>query len=105
MNLIRLCIERPIAVIAAMIMVVMFGIVALQNIPIQLTPDVNRPVISVTTVWPGAAPAEVETLLGDPTKAREQLGWVPEVDFDGLVDLMVDADMERYDRLKAAHLL
>ncbi len=60
MNLIRLCIERPIAVIAAMIMVVLFGLVALQNIPIQLTPDVNRPVISVTTVWPGAAPAEIE---------------------------------------------
>ncbi len=60
MNLIRVCIERPIAVIAAMIMVVMFGLVALQNIPIQLTPDVNRPVISVSTIWPGAAPAEVE---------------------------------------------
>ena len=60
MNLIRACIERPIAVVAAMIMVVLFGLVALQNIPIQLTPDVNRPVISVTTVWPGAAPAEIE---------------------------------------------
>ena len=60
MNLIRLAIERPIAVIAAVLMVVMFGLVALQSIPIQLSPDVNRPVISVTTIWPGAAPAEVE---------------------------------------------
>ncbi len=41
-------------------MVVMFGGVALQSIPIQLTPDVNRPVITVTTNWAGAAPAEVE---------------------------------------------
>ena len=60
MNLIRLAIERPIAVIAAVLMVVMFGLVALQSIPIQLSPDVNRPVITVTTIWPGAAPAEVE---------------------------------------------
>ena len=60
MNLIRLAIERPIAVIAVVLMVVMFGLVALQTIPIQLSPDVNRPVITITTSWPGAAPAEVE---------------------------------------------
>ncbi len=60
MNLIRTSIQRPIAVIAAVLMVVMFGLVALQTIPIQLAPDVNRPVITITTTWPGAAPAEVE---------------------------------------------
>jgi GDPmannose 4,6-dehydratase len=38
-------------------------------------------------------PAEVEYLVGDCSKAREQLGWVPEVDFKGLVEMMVDADM------------
>ena len=60
MNIIRLSIERPIAVISAVLMTVMFGWVALQTIPIQLTPDVNRPVITVGTAWGGAAPAEVE---------------------------------------------
>ena len=60
MRLIRTAIERPSAVIAVVLMVVMFGIVALQTIPIQLAPDVNRPVISISTSWPGAAPAEVE---------------------------------------------
>jgi HAE1 family hydrophobic/amphiphilic exporter-1 len=60
MNLIRTAIDRPIAVVAAVLMVVMFGLVALENIPIQLAPDVNRPVITVETTWPGAAPAEIE---------------------------------------------
>ena len=60
MNIIRLSIERPIAVISAVLMTVMFGWVALQTIPIQLTPDVNRPVITVATSWAGAAPAEIE---------------------------------------------
>ncbi|MDJ0609273.1 MAG: efflux RND transporter permease subunit [Kiloniellales bacterium] len=60
MNIIKIAIERPVAVIAAVLMVVMFGLVALQTIPIQLAPDVNRPVITVTTTWPGAAPAEIE---------------------------------------------
>ena len=39
-------------------------------------------------------PAEVDLLIADPSKAREVLGWEPTVDFDGLVKLMVDADME-----------
>ncbi len=60
MNLIKTAIERPIAVIAAVLMVVMFGLVALQTIPIQLAPDINSPVITITTEWGGAAPAEVE---------------------------------------------
>lgn len=38
-------------------------------------------------------PAEVDLLIGDPTKAKEQLGWQPTVTFEGLVKLMVDADL------------
>jgi GDPmannose 4,6-dehydratase len=40
-------------------------------------------------------PAEVDHLLGDSSKARRVLGWKPEVDFDGLVAMMVDADLAR----------
>ena len=60
MDLIRYAIDRPVAVIAAVLMVVMFGVLALQTIPIQLTPDVRQPVLDISTNWPGAAPAEVE---------------------------------------------
>jgi GDPmannose 4,6-dehydratase len=38
-------------------------------------------------------PAEVEHLLGDPSKARADLGWKPTVDFKQLVEMMVDADL------------
>jgi len=41
-------------------------------------------------------PAEVDHLLADASKARRVLGWKPEVDFDRLVEIMVDADLERY---------
>ncbi|HEY7171057.1 MAG TPA: GDP-mannose 4,6-dehydratase [Vicinamibacterales bacterium] len=40
-------------------------------------------------------PAEVDHLLGDSSKARKQLGWAPRVDFKQLVEMMVDADLER----------
>jgi GDPmannose 4,6-dehydratase len=39
--------------------------------------------------------AELHGVLGDATKARERLGWTPTVDFEGLVRLLVDADLER----------
>ena len=39
-------------------------------------------------------PAEVDHLRGDATRARAQLGWAPKVDFQGLVEMMVDADLE-----------
>jgi len=40
-------------------------------------------------------PAEVDLLLGDPTKARKRLGWKPEVNFKDLIKMMVDADLEK----------
>ena len=40
-------------------------------------------------------PAEVDLLVGSPEKARKKLGWVPEVSFEKLVQMMVDADLER----------
>ena len=40
-------------------------------------------------------PAEVDLLVGDASKARNALGWQPSVDFKGLVEMMVDADVER----------
>jgi GDPmannose 4,6-dehydratase len=39
-------------------------------------------------------PAEVDLLLGDPSKARRELGWEPRTSFKELVGMMVDADME-----------
>ncbi len=60
MDPIRIAIDRPVAVVAAVLMAVMFGVLALTSIPIQLTPDVRKPVIQINTFWPGAAPAEVE---------------------------------------------
>ncbi|MEW5924197.1 MAG: GDP-mannose 4,6-dehydratase, partial [Candidatus Zixiibacteriota bacterium] len=40
-------------------------------------------------------PAEVDRLLGNASKAKKELGWEPEVSFEQLVKMMVDADLER----------
>jgi GDPmannose 4,6-dehydratase len=47
-------------------------------------------------------PAEVEHLLGDPGKARRELGWEPQVTFKQLVEMMVDADLARLSASRGA---
>jgi len=44
-------------------------------------------------------PAEVDLLIGDASRARAELGWVPKVGFEGLITMMVDADLERHSRV------
>ncbi len=48
-------------------------------------------------------PAEVDLLLGDPTKAKTKLGWEPKVDFNALVNMMVDEDLAQAERDKRAN--
>jgi HAE1 family hydrophobic/amphiphilic exporter-1 len=57
---IRFSIENPVKVAVGVILVLLFGIISLTAIPIQLTPDVDRPVVTVRTEWPGRSPEEVE---------------------------------------------
>lgn len=45
-------------------------------------------------------PAEVDILLGDPSKAKEKLGWVAETSLEDMICEMVDADMERIEKIK-----
>ncbi|MBU1194241.1 MAG: efflux RND transporter permease subunit [Proteobacteria bacterium] len=60
MDIIRFFISKPVTVAVGVIMVVMFGLIGLQKLPVQLTPDVETPMITVSTVWYGATPYEIE---------------------------------------------
>lgn len=60
MNILQFVIHRPVTVLVGVILVILFGTLAAFALPVQLTPDVAVPRITVTTIWPGAAPQEVE---------------------------------------------
>ncbi|MYC71028.1 MAG: efflux RND transporter permease subunit [Gemmatimonadetes bacterium] len=60
MRLVDTAIKRPVSVIVGVLFVALFGLISLFRIPVQLTPDVDRPLVTVSTVWPGASPEEVE---------------------------------------------
>ena len=58
MGVIGFAIRNPITVAVGAILIALFGIVSLEFVPIQLTPDVARPQATVMTFWPGASPFE-----------------------------------------------
>ncbi|SDT83776.1 efflux RND transporter permease subunit [Desulfobacula phenolica] len=60
MNIISFFIHKPVTVAVGVIMTVMFGLIGLQRLPVQLTPDVETPLITVNTTWHGATPYEIE---------------------------------------------
>ena len=60
MDPIRFSIEKPVTVIVGVILVVLFGVIGLLRMPYQLSPSVEEPEITVTTLWPGATPYEIE---------------------------------------------
>ncbi len=60
MDIIKNCLKRPIIIYSVIILILFSGLLALFKIPIQLTPDVRKPVIEITTNWQGGSPSEVE---------------------------------------------
>ncbi len=65
MKLVDVAIKKPVTVTVGVILLVLFGLISLFRIPIQLTPNVDMPQISVTTQWRGASPLEVEREIID----------------------------------------
>ena len=57
MNLIASFVHNPIKVVVGVLLLVLFGTIALWQMPMQLTPEVEIPTITVTTRWPGASPS------------------------------------------------
>jgi HAE1 family hydrophobic/amphiphilic exporter-1 len=66
MSLAELSIKRPIFVTCIVLSMLVIGWASFKSLSVDLFPDVNFPVITVTTRYPGAGPAEIETLISKP---------------------------------------
>lgn len=77
MFLIRLSVKRPFAMIMFILALVIFGIIAFFNIPVDLMPEIESPYVSVQTNYTGAGPQEIETFVIKPIE--EQLSIINNV--------------------------
>lgn len=60
MHLIEAIVKNPVKVIVGILLLALFGYVAIKRMPMQLTPEVQIPTVTIETRWPGASPQEVE---------------------------------------------
>ncbi len=88
MNIIRFFIHKPVTVAVGVIMTVLFGLIGFQKLPVQLTPDVETPLITVNTAWYGATPYEIEKEIierqGKVLKGLQGLTEMESSSFNGL---------------------
>ncbi|MDW3096097.1 MAG: efflux RND transporter permease subunit [Gammaproteobacteria bacterium] len=80
----KLALSNPTAGLVTALLIVLFGYLSLRALPIQLTPEVERPEITITTDWRGAAPEEVEAEIIEPQE--DQLRGLP-----GMTELLSEA--------------
>jgi multidrug efflux pump subunit AcrB len=66
MNLTRTALKNPAAIVVIVALVMVFGLMSVFKLPIQLTPDIEQPQINISTGWPSAAPAEMESVIIEP---------------------------------------
>jgi len=66
MNLTRAALKNPASIVVLAVLILLFGVISLLKLPIQITPDIEQPQISVFTGWRSAAPQEVEAVIIEP---------------------------------------
>jgi multidrug efflux pump subunit AcrB len=71
----KLAIERPVILTVAVLILTLFGILAIFNVPVQMIPDLDARVVTVSTQWPGASPQDVEKEIL--VEQEKYLGRIP----------------------------
>ena len=66
MNLTKLALGNPVAAFVAVLLALLFGAISLGRLPVQLTPEIEKPVISIQTTWRAASPKEIEAEIIEP---------------------------------------
>lgn len=83
-GLLRVAVERPVTVTVTALLVILFGALSVADLPIQLTPDVSVPTLTIRTRWHGASPTEIEAEILE--RQEDALKDVP-----GLIEMRSEA--------------
>jgi HAE1 family hydrophobic/amphiphilic exporter-1 len=97
MQLVEQSIRKPVSVAVGVLLIALFGVIGIYRIPIQLTPTVDRPRITVETTWRGASPQEVESEIvdeqEDQLKSLERLVTMTSESQDGRGNVILEFEV------------
>lgn len=115
MKLIDVSLKRPVSVIVGVLLALIFGAIAISKVPIQLKPTIDKPIITITTTYTGAAPQEIEEQITIPieeqVKSVENLRKMTSSSVEGSsrisleFDWGIDKDLASIDILKKVNLV
>src|SRR5690606_11728893 len=95
----RICVERPVLASVLMLVIVVLGVIGYRGLGVDQFPNVDIPVVVVTTTLPGAAPEEVESDVTDKIEAAvNQVSGVDElnsVSSEGVSQVVIRFDLEK----------
>ena len=97
MNLIALAVRRPVLVWVFFIMITVLGLFSIGRLPVNLVPQVNIPVVTISTVYPGAGPEQIETKvtkqIEDAVSTTNHLKHVYSISMEGVSIVMAEFTM------------
>src|ERR671922_2396424 len=99
MTLSELCIRRPIFATMVNLVVLLFGLIGLSRLPVRELPDIDPPIVSVTTVYPGANAQVVETEVTE--RLEEQINNIEGIKTlrsesrEGVSNITIEFDLSR----------
>ena len=95
--MIEFFVRRPVTTMMFVLTFVVMGLVSFTNLAIEFTPNIDFPIVSISTVYPGATPQEVETLIVD--KVEDQVAELSEITrivsyaYEGLAQVIVEFNL------------
>ena len=96
MKIINYSINKFITIISIFLLLFIFGVISLMNVPIQLVPTVEKPEISISTTWAGASPEEIEREIiirqEDKLKSLEGLETMESISIEGRGTITLELD-------------
>ena len=106
MRLSEICIERPVFATVLSLLITLLGLIALFRLPNRELPDVDPPIVSVTTVFQGAAPDVVETSITEPLEDEimgiEGIKHVTSLSREQVSNITIEFELDRNVDLAAA---
>ena len=92
-------IKRPVLAMVISLLIIAFGVLSFQSLPLRELPDIDPPVVSVSTDYPGASSAVVETRVTQPVEDSiagiEGIDTISSVSRDGSSDVTITFRLSR----------
>jgi HAE1 family hydrophobic/amphiphilic exporter-1 len=97
MDIIKFSIQKPVTTVVIVILIMLFGFLSINKLAYQLTPNVNKPEITIRTVWPSASPYDVEReIIDEQEDALKGISGLKDIEstaYNGMAEVSLEFEL------------